>query len=177
MAKTIVDRMGQMRTIVDSRQIQLEKQYDLMEDALRNAETVFTKRSLMSMYGLRTPDFWAFLKLMESRECLAVESPVTHKTGARVTFTEKCWKILTANGKKSRGRKHSAATKNKISAANQQRRPEVFDRMRATWSKKPKRTHCSAGHSLHDAYIRSTGQRVCRICASQQNARRHFRSG
>lgn len=94
MAKTIVDQNGRMRTIVDSREVQLQKQFDSMEDALRKEDRIFTRRWLTATYGLRAHEFIAFLKLMELRECLAVECPIAHRTGSRVTYSEKCWKIV-----------------------------------------------------------------------------------
>ncbi len=89
MAKTIVDSTGRMRTIVDSRKQQLEKQYDLMEDALRKGEIHFTKKSLAAMHGLETREVWGFLKLMEERKVLAKDNPIL-KRG----YSEQTWHIV-----------------------------------------------------------------------------------
>ena len=89
MAKTIVDSTGQMRTIFDSRKQQLEKQYDLMEDALRKGEVHFTKNTLAGMYGLATREVWGFLKVMEEREVLAKDNPILNRG-----YSEQTWHIV-----------------------------------------------------------------------------------
>jgi hypothetical protein len=94
MAKTIVDSTGRMRTIVDSRQQQLGKQYDLMEVALRQGEVHFTKTTLARDYGLTRPEVWAFVKLMDAREVLATDPPVNRKIGNRTVFSETSWHIV-----------------------------------------------------------------------------------
>lgn len=94
MARTIVDPNGRMQTVVDSRRVQLEKQYDLMEDALRKDEKHFTKKWLAVTYGLETREVWAFLKLMISREVLAEDPPVVTKIGQRGVYHEPSYHIV-----------------------------------------------------------------------------------
>jgi hypothetical protein len=94
MAKTVIDPNGRMRTIVDSRKIQLEKQFDLMENALRNDEKHFTKKYLAITYGLETREVWAFLKLMISREVLAQDPPVVTTVGQRPVHHEPRFHIV-----------------------------------------------------------------------------------
>src|SRR5512135_3129102 len=94
MARTIVDPNGRVQTIIDSRRIQLEKQYDLMEVALRNEEKHFTKKYLAATYGLETREVWAFLKLMIHREVLATDPPVITKTGQRGVYYEPSYHIV-----------------------------------------------------------------------------------
>jgi hypothetical protein len=94
MARTIVDQTGRMRTIEDSRQDQLEKQFDLMEEALRQDEKHFTKRYLATTYGLRTTEVWAFIRLMERRSVLVMDKPVVHMKGQRTAYSETSWRIV-----------------------------------------------------------------------------------
>jgi hypothetical protein len=94
MARTIVDQTGRMWTIEDSRQDQLEKLYDLMEEALRKDEKHFTKRFLAHTYGLRTTEVWGFIRLMERRHVLAMDKPIVHMKGQRVAYSETSWHIV-----------------------------------------------------------------------------------
>jgi hypothetical protein len=94
MAKTIVDATGRMRTIEDSPEQLLQKKYDSMEEALRKAETHFTKNWLMRTYGLRTTEVWSFIRLMEARQVLAKDNPVTKVIGQRTVFSEASWHIV-----------------------------------------------------------------------------------
>jgi hypothetical protein len=94
MARTIVDPNGRMQTIIDSRRIQLEKQYDLMEDALRKEERHFTKKHLAVTYGLETREVWGFLKLMLSRSVLAEDPAVVTKKGQRGVYSEPSFHII-----------------------------------------------------------------------------------
>ena len=98
MAKTIVDATGRMRTVEDSRKQQLEKQYDTMEESLRKAGKHFTKSYLVSAFNLRTPEFWAFIKLMEKRRVLGVDKPMVHMKGQRVAYSEQIWYIVDRPG-------------------------------------------------------------------------------
>ena len=94
MAKTIVDATGRMRTIEDSPEQLLQKKYDSMEEALRKAETHFTKNWLARTYGLRTTEVWTFIRLMEARSVLAKDNPVTKVVGQRTVFSEPSWHII-----------------------------------------------------------------------------------
>ncbi len=89
MAKTIVDTTGQLRTIDDSRRQKLLKQYDLMEEALRKGEVHFTKKTLVKMYGLSSPDVWNFIKEMERRSVLAKDVPIQTRG-----YSEERWYII-----------------------------------------------------------------------------------
>jgi len=91
MARTIVDPNGRMRTVIEARKQQVEKQYDSMEEALRKGEVHFTKKWLAQTYGLTTPEVWGFIKLMRTRRVLGVDpSPPKLTKGWR----EESWYLV-----------------------------------------------------------------------------------
>lgn len=42
--------------------------------------------------------------------------------------------------------------------------------------RKPERTHCKRGHSLHDAFLTTTGYRQCRTCTFDSTRRSRARA-
>lgn len=91
MAKTVVDATGRMRTIIEARKQQVEKQYDSMEEALHKGEIHFTKKWLAQAYGLSTPEVWGFLKLMRERGALGAD-PIPPKLTKG--WREESWYIV-----------------------------------------------------------------------------------
>ena len=91
MAKTIVDATGRMRTIIEARKQQVEKQYDSMEEALRKGEIHFTKKALAQTYGLTTPEVWGFIKLMRTRSVLGIDPTPPKLTKG---WREESWYIV-----------------------------------------------------------------------------------
>ncbi len=79
-------------------------------------------------------------------------------------------KIVSAN----RSRIVSEETRVKLSKNSTFR--NMSDEARAksahTHSLLPKKTHCKHGHSLVDAYVRSNGERICRVCVRERDKRR-----
>ena len=150
MAKTIVDSTGQMRTIVDSRQVQLEKKYDLMEEALRKGEIHFTKTSLGRDYGLSRPEVWSFVRLMDTRQILAKDNPVTKLIGNRTVFSEPSWHIVDRPTSKAVPAWAQSDFPGKTTSRRQQRRlagRHLCDRCGSTILGKGRHNKSSRGHT------------------------------
>ena len=78
--------------------------------------------------------------------------------------------ILVANGKKSKGRVHSASTRLKLRRSNKSNQPEVRAKISAALTK----MRCKHDHSMKDAYV-INGRRRCRVCCSIQTKNRRAR--
>lgn len=66
----------------------------------------------------------------------------------------------------SKNRVCSFETRKKLSETSKDRKlsQESIAKGVKTRSLIPLKTHCKHGHSLHDAYLRSNNERVCKIC-------------